>query len=44
MEKKKLRNQELEIEEMLTSPELKKFEAFLFESMNYKQKLSEKFS
>ncbi|CAD8148366.1 unnamed protein product [Paramecium octaurelia] len=33
-----------EIEQMLSSPEIKKFEAFLIESLTFKQRLSEKFS
>ncbi|CAK95047.1 unnamed protein product (macronuclear) [Paramecium tetraurelia] len=33
-----------EIEQMLSSPEVKKFEAFLFESITCKQWLSKKFS
>ncbi|CAD8205618.1 unnamed protein product [Paramecium octaurelia] len=33
-----------EIEQMMSSPEVKKFEAFLFESITCKQRLSKKFS
>ncbi|CAD8089664.1 unnamed protein product [Paramecium sonneborni] len=33
-----------DIEQMLSSPEIKKFEAFLRESMTHKQRLSDKFS
>ncbi|CAD8103662.1 unnamed protein product [Paramecium sonneborni] len=38
------RNQSQEIEQMMSSPEVKKFEAFLFESITSKQRLSMKFS
>ncbi|CAK86817.1 unnamed protein product (macronuclear) [Paramecium tetraurelia] len=42
--KKNQRNQSYEIEQMMSSPEVKKFEAFLFESITTRQRLSMKFS
>ncbi|CAD8168358.1 unnamed protein product [Paramecium octaurelia] len=43
-DKKNQQNQSSEIEQMMSSPEVKKFEAFLFESITTKQRLSMKFS
>ncbi|CAD8132682.1 unnamed protein product [Paramecium pentaurelia] len=43
-DKSNQQNQTQEIEQMLSSPEVKKFEAFLYESFTNKQKLSKKFS
>ncbi|CAD8081894.1 unnamed protein product [Paramecium primaurelia] len=43
-DKKNLHNQSSEIEKMMSSPEVKKLEAFLFESITTKQRLSMRFS
>ncbi|CAD8089974.1 unnamed protein product [Paramecium sonneborni] len=43
-DKSNQRNPSWEIEQMMSSPEVKKFEAFLFESITTKQRLSMKFA